>query len=71
MTTLAQAAKIEQRLKTHSLVVAQLERMGMARESASKEAFRRMQQYPKRNHEMEWQDFFTAVEVEGYSLPHR
>ena len=56
-------------IKLHSEIMAQLEKMGLNHTDASREALRRMQDAKFKF--SEWRDYFTAVEVEGYSLSHR
>lgn len=60
-------SRIEWALKTHFEIMAQLEKMGMLRADASREALRRMKE--KKFRFTEWRDYFTAVEIEGNSLP--
>lgn len=63
------AAQIEQRLALHKEVMEALEKyLGMDRSSASKEAFRRLKVRPRLH---QWRAFFTTLEIEGYSLPHK
>ena len=64
---LTQAQRIERKLKLHSEIMGKLVMQGMERNKASREALRRMQAHPRFK---VCDDFFTAVELEGYSLPH-
>jgi len=53
--------------RLHYEIMTQLKKQGFGHIDAGREALRRMEASPQLT---EWRDFFTAVEVEGYSLPH-
>ena len=61
-------------LHLHSEIMARLEQPtaynphGLTRTEASREALRRLQD--KKFKFDQWRDYFTAVELEGFSLPH-
>jgi hypothetical protein len=59
---------IYRRLRLHNDVMTELEREGYMHEIASREALRRLQDKSWRF--THWEDYFTAVEREGYSLKH-
>lgn len=55
-------------LKLHWAIMQQLEAMGMEKNLASRESMRRLQ--AKKLKFDNWEDYFTAVEREGFSLTH-
>lgn len=60
--------QIRNHLALHREIMVQLEQLGMSERNASRESLRRMEEQNfKYNH---WRDYFTAVELEGLSLPH-
>ncbi len=60
-------ARIIRSLKLHKRIMEHLESTGMDMTAASREALRRLQDAKFRFDD--WQDYFTAVELEGVDLP--
>ena len=66
---MSQNERISRNLKLHEAIMIELEHEGFDHKNASREALRRLQD--KKFKFDNWRDYFTTVEIEGYSLPHK